>query len=162
MSCLKLCSVVCAILINSFGYAQNELQTESMRWPVGTEQQDISSFLDIYRDFRSYNQLLLIHNFSKNDVLLQESDLRKKDKISTWVIPREKIALLFIRQDPVSLICVEKFTTGEQITSCKNVIKAGLLPDTMVFKSKKNWIGNFRTIFDVDLALRALGVHIIV
>lgn len=142
---------------------RKELQIE-FRWPRGVQIQDIGNYLDIFRDFRSYNQFLLIYNDSENQLLLQDVKVNFDDHeiIPSWTIPSKHIAVLLVKQESITLRCIEKFEFGERKASCASMIKAGLLPDTMVAKTNKPWVGNFSSINELDIEFRSIGIHLII
>ena len=108
----------------------------------------------------SFTQKQTINKTKRQTITNANND--KQKQISSWLIPAGSIGVLLTKQEPISLLCIETFDMGEQKVDCHGVIQAGLLPDTMVVKSKRSWIGNFKDMQVLDLSLRALGVHIIV
>ncbi len=142
---------------------QNKLQVKQFDWPVGSEIQDIDNRLVVYRDFRSYNQFLLIYNQTKNILLLKDVRGNSKEHavIPMWLVPARNIAVLLIKQESVELMCIEKFDAGERRAKCNGLIRAALLPDTMVKDINTPWLGNFSSIHELDISFRKMGIHLV-
>ena len=83
--------------------SQSDLKKNDIVWPKGSINQDIGTRLSIYRDFRSYNQFLLIYNYSEYTLLLR--DFKERDRQHTIIpmqlVPTHNNAVLLVKQESI-------------------------------------------------------------
>lgn len=157
---MRLLSVWLILVLNWSCYAKLQVSpVTKFLWPQGSMRLQIDDKLEVYRDWRSYDQLLLIHNYSEHDILLHGN---QSDEDANWLLPAGQITALVVKQESMVLRCIEQSSGGEATVSCYDCIQAGLLEDTTYRPLSGRWLGNFADIYNFAMALNTLGLQIII